>query len=1357
MSRAVLGCQWRTSSSRRGLGAQSLGTRYSPASIVRLASASAGETSQQPQPSSRDVDAVGSESSPPRRTKSKSSRLTHRPIHNNVTPTQRKGDDQLSLPIRSIYPGSAFDPLSHPKDFLQQIPGIRWPHHPTVSQVSPSKNKTHFSYSCKVSALLPEHGVVSAVGHGVSEGQATTAAYRRLVLSLHRSGVLQKVLTRLSARANLQNGPARPSKLDLDEEEYQAKSEVYNYAAQFGLVPVFTTRPVSKGPPAEFEATVALPEQDIEVSARSDHRVRAEILASVKFSETAGKHRPGLGRRNAATQDSSSLTRHNAIRFLDFYKSENPAIDLKVTSKRLKSGYECQLVLDRLPVGRPVRLGQMSRAKEFARLTGAIALSQKDPTLLERSIASSKAGTNPSQSPQKSHLMRVGLETSVMMRETLYEARRTAANSPPETEDTEDAFSLSQETKAPIQAVPSVRDRQLLEQLERFSRDPSTAGLRREREALPVNQHRTQVLDLIQNHPYSIVVGATGSGKTTQVPQILFEDAIRHGTGSKCNIVCTQPRRMAATAVAHRVAQERNEPLQESVGYHVRFDRKLPPPHGSISFCTIAVLLQRLRYSPDTIFDNISHIVIDEVHERNLLTDMLMISLKTVLQERAAANKSTPKVILMSATIDPQIFARYFQTTDEGGSMVDCPSINIPGRVFPVTKTYLDDIIRTLGQHDPEILNTLELDPATREYLEVEDRFAQNATSSIEEPDLKKSPNATEENQGLASTPDGDLDTLKQGALAPNPKALVAATIAHVAHTTNDGAILVFLPGWNEIAEVEQLLRDPQSSGVNFLDTSKYRLYILHSSLPKGQLEVFKPVPPGCRKVILATNIAETSVTIPEVKHVIDIGKSRKEWYDPLERIKTMDNTWASKFNVQQRAGRAGRVDSGHYHALYTEERRNSMMTSEPPEILRINLQALCLDIKSQAFKQPIRDFLAAAIDPPPSKAVEAAITSLQHLGALADDERPTPLGRLLATLPVEPTLGKMIVLGIIFRCLDPMLTLGVAPSSRPLFMSKEHPVEAAAARQRFSEGTNSDHLATINAVKAMREAEDKPELPQNHKRQMHQFAQRNFIYYQTYSYMNSAIWQVEAILVRVGLIPPATQRRRHKVGPAILNENADNTSLIRALITLGLYPNLAINERSVAVRTATVPLALIQTHSVNSANNRKSLAAGPGRLLVYNDMISTTAGRPPAILQTTEVTPFMAALFGGKLERRGPELEMDGWLRLKVDGEAEALNTIVEFRKTLDQVLEKAFSRLARRRRIEDEADDGPPEAANYFFDDPDITAFTRGLVAVLETDARTGPDRLKKDVPPVNPSQDPFARPLSERESMWKWKFEL
>ncbi|KAL8720742.1 MAG: hypothetical protein Q9225_002442 [Loekoesia sp. 1 TL-2023] len=1207
-------------------------------------------------------------------------------------------------------------------------------------------------FLCRLVCSSPEGKEIAvAGGQGKSRKDAENAAYRYLAAECKHNELLKPRLALLQI-----------DKIDgkVLKEEKNAKLDIYNYAARFDAIPEIIEKPMLRSRGAQkrriHEITVRLPEQNIEATGRGMNHHSAEIAAALRFKEAAEKFQAEYGNQSLVIKDSAALTTDNSRKFFDFYKIKHPnaAIEIDRTSangqsmEELASGrrHPAQISLNGELIGQAVFMSYKQGAEDLAFLTAAIEIKKKEPSLFPEFVRALAAGNGDILRPMRPLGLVIDEDCQFLMRETLLSARK--AGLPDEVEGL-----ISDEQKAsrprPFRRrlSPSElehRNQHLKRELNAFLVDPKYAELRQKKEELPMSQHRAQVLDLISNSPYSIIIGATGSGKTTQVPQIILEDAIAKGSGATCNVICTQPRRIAATSVARRVAVEKGENIQGTVGYHVRFDAKLPRYGGSITYCTTGILLQQLQHQPDEVMDGISHLVIDEVHERDILVDFLLILLKKALTERVAAGKSTPKVVLMSATINTELFASYFQTRVEGRGLVGCPSLSVPGRTFPVKEKYLEEITNELVQaHSGEASRLLQQDPATADYLKAESDFSKQ-NPSTQKNGTTDTTRAEEfsidwkSERKMTAEGDSAISTEKDDAVVP--LGLVATTIAHISKTTDEGAILVFLPGLDEMSKVEELLYS-HPLGLNFRDASKYKVHLLHSSIPTAQTDVFNEVPPGCRKIILSTNIAETSVTIPDVQYVVDSGKLREKQYDQVRRITQLKCTWISKSSSKQRAGRAGRVQNGNYYALFSAERYNALRAVGLPEMLRTDLQDICLDIKAQAFDYPIRNFLAHALEPPAPKTVDASVMNLQALDALTAEEQITPLGRLLASLPVHPSLGKMIVLGVIFRCLDPMLVIGAAAGERNLFLSPlENKRAAKGAKSSFAQDSASDHIGLLNAVRMLRQLRDtKGEYA------LRQYSYDNFIHVNAFKNIDNTAKQIEEILVDAGLVPSTPELMRHgsQYGDPSLNANSSKVPFIKALTIAGLHPNLAIATGGLTHRTPGEAKCLIHPSSVNSAISVRSQKGGNedaqqlpgyGTPYSYSAMARSNDGNSVYLRDTTQCTPFMVALFGGKLSRPGNEniLEMDNWLPFYVKSNArhtsytQVARMVWAFREALDRLLARAFMDL--KGSPGGAAAEGFRERGTYLADDRLRGAFAEALVEILDRDADTAMEEKKE-----------------------------
>lgn len=494
-----------------------------------------------------------------------------------------------------------------------------------------------------------------------------------------------------------------------------------------------------------------------------------------------------------------------------------------------------------------------------------------------------------------------------------------------------------------------------------------------DRKKLPVYEYRERFLAAMEKYQILVIEGETGSGKTTQLPQYLYEAGYCSPgpDGKPMMIGCTQPRRVAAMSVSKRVADEMGVKLGHEVGYSIRFE-DCTSEKTVLKYMTDGMLLREFLSEPD--LRHYSVLMIDEAHERTLHTDILFGLVKDITRFRTDL-----KLIIASATLDAQKFSEYFD-----GAMV----FSIPGRRFPVeifyTKAPEADYV------DATVVTTLQI---------------------------------------------------------------------HVTQPLGD--ILVFLPGQEEVEmAAEMLAYRTRGLGSRIKELIITKIY---ANLPTDlQAQIFDPTPPGARKVVIATNIAETSITIDGIKFVVDPGFCKQNSYNPKTGMESLIVVPISKASADQRAGRAGRTQAGACYRLFTHWAfDNELEDNTMPEIQRTNLGNVVLLLKSLGINDLIHfDFM----DPPPAETLIKALEHLYALGALNDRGELTKLGRRMAEFPIDPQMAKMIIAAEPFGVVSEIISICsmLSVNSAIFYRPKEKKMQADVARKNFTV-PYGDHLVLLN------------------------------------------------------------------------------------------------------------------------------------------------------------------------------------------------------------------------------------------------------------------------------------------------------
>ncbi|KAK1650603.1 hypothetical protein QYE76_068408 [Lolium multiflorum] len=506
------------------------------------------------------------------------------------------------------------------------------------------------------------------------------------------------------------------------------------------------------------------------------------------------------------------------------------------------------------------------------------------------------------------------------------------------------------------------------------------------RRTLPVWQQKDDFLRVLRDNQTLILVGETGSGKTTQIPQFVLE---AEGLSTRSMVACTQPRRVAAMSVSRRVAEEMDVTIGEEVGYSIRFE-DCSSNKTVLKYLTDGMLLREAMADP--LLERYKVIVLDEAHERTLATDVLFGLLKEVLK-----NRPDLKLVVMSATLEAEKFQGYFSSA---------PLMKVPGRLHPVEIFYTQE---------PE-----------RDYLEAAIR-----------------------------------------------------TVVQIHMCEPAGDILVFLTGEEEIEDAcRKINKEVNNMGDQ---VGPVKVVPLYSTLPPAmQQKIFDAAPPPLReggpagrKIVVSTNIAETSLTIDGIVYVIDPGFSKQKVYNPRIRVESLLVSPISKASAHQRAGRAGRTQPGKCFRLYTEKSFSGDLQEQTyPEILRSNLANTVLTLKKLGIDDLVHfDFM----DPPAPETLMRALEVLNYLGALDDEGNLTPLGEMMSEFPLDPQMSKMLVISPKYNCSNEILSVSAMLSVPNCFLRPREAQKAAdEAKARFGH-IDGDHLTLLNVYHAYKQNNEDP------------------------------------------------------------------------------------------------------------------------------------------------------------------------------------------------------------------------------------------------------------------------------------------
>ncbi|RZC78951.1 hypothetical protein C5167_003174 [Papaver somniferum] len=677
------------------------------------------------------------------------------------------------------------------------------------------------------------------------------------------------------------------------------------------------------------------------------------------------------------------------------------------------------------------------------------------------------------------------------------------------------------------------------------------------RKSLPAHKEKNRLLTAIARNQVIVISGETGCGKTTQLPQYILESEIESGRGAFCSIICTQPRRISAMSVAERVSTERGEPLGESVGYKVRLEG-VKGKNTHLLFCTSGILLRRLL--SDRNLDGITHVFVDEIHERGMNEDFLLIVLKDLLPRRPDL-----RLILMSATLNAELFSNYF-----GGA----PTIHIPGFTHPVRAHFLEDVLELTGY---KLTSFNQVDDYGQDKLwktqkQLLPRKKKNQITTLVEEALSRSSFESYSSRARDSLPCWTPDCIGFN--------LIEAVLCHICRKERPGAVLVFMTGWEDIS----CLRDQIKAHPLLGDPNRVLLLTCHGSMATSEQKlIFEKAPPNVRKIVLATNMAEASITINDIVFVVDCGKAKETTYDALNNTPCLLPSWISQASARQ---------------------------------------------------------------------VQNAVDFLKMIGALDEKENLSNLGQFLSMLPVDPKLGKMLVMGAIFRCFDPVLTVVAGLSVRdPFLLPQDKKDLAGTAKSRFSAKDYSDHMALVRAYEGWKDAE--------REGSAYEYCWKNFLSAQTLQAIHSLRKQFNFILKDAGLLETESSKN---------NSLSHNQSLVRAVICSGLFPGIASvvhRESSMSFKTMDDGQVLLYANSVNARYQTI-----PYPWLVFREKVKVNT---VFIRDSTGVSDSILILFGGSLTHgvsAGHLKMLEGYIDFFMD--PSLAECFWALRKELDKLLQR-------------------------------------------------------------------------------------
>ncbi|XP_076656627.1 ATP-dependent RNA helicase DHX30 [Halictus rubicundus] len=654
----------------------------------------------------------------------------------------------------------------------------------------------------------------------------------------------------------------------------------------------------------------------------------------------------------------------------------------------------------------------------------------------------------------------------------------------------------------------------------------------RSSQQLPILEYKSQILKSIDENQILLIKGDTGCGKSTQVPQFIMDAYVEAHRGHECNILVSEPRKISAVSLANRVAREREEIVGQVVGYHVRLNHTIPPHNGSILFCTTGIILRRLQSNPT--LEGISHIIIDEAHERTLQIDILLNLMKKLL-----TTKPNLKLIIMSATVNTELFQNYFS----------CATIDVPGKMYPVKMHFLEDIESEIGIQCGKAYQDWEI--PLQEVLQI---------------------------------------------------------IQWITKTKPCGSILCFVPGWREIQHLQDMLARKRNPHLLVLP--------FHSKLTNAEQEkVFCDVPDNVRKIILATDIAESSITIPDVKYVIDTARKRDLVWNEDSSLYTVFTHWVTKANILQRKGRAGRVSPGESYHILKKSMYDGLNPFPEPEIRRISLDQAV--VTSKTFSdETAEEFFNSMIDHPSKKSLLRAIEYLKSHNVLDKNENLTPLGKRMMYFSLDVKLSKALLLSCVFNCLNPMLTITTMLSTDNESSATSLIAKSDKKEQKSEYHNSSDHIGMAEMYKSMK---------QYYNEMTRNINYRNS-HYKNYNKVSQTRELYLSELIDTGMVSSLEDCQ-------LVNVHSKQKELLRAVLFAATnqllrtlpygFKNGYFTKKTNSIKAEDSGNVFISPESVNSKRNK-----WPSPFLTYVTRVEHVESRRCLVNDTSLISPLSVLLF---------------------------------------------------------------------------------------------------------------------------------